>query len=224
MNNYWIFAAPLLLAGFCQAWTKEEVYEKLATERSHSLVAYHAKVSSTIKYGEMAALNDSGSMSFSPPNCFKMIMYKAGTENSGCGDTTWSKTKDGKVTRSVEPGGAEAGAPKSPNLKDMLRGMDFRILGDKPNGNLEIEATLKQDGMSIKANMLLDTRKWLLKRMSFTTPQGETMEIGYNYRELAGEDIMSEINTVFGTGGFVRMKFIDFKKISPLPSKDFKIF
>ncbi|MBN1307714.1 MAG: hypothetical protein JXA18_07350 [Chitinispirillaceae bacterium] len=171
---------------------------------------------------------DSGTFHFSPPNRSRVDFLVSKMTISSCGDTTWTKSANGDVTRSLSSGpGVPSGksGPASMSLPDLLsylkRG-DFTILRED-SAAIVIKMNMTNGPEKVPFTFYIDPKAFVIKRMEFSLPMAGMFRIGYRYKLFEGHLVLDEVNTVMGSLGFTRVRMFDYTK-SRKKSSFFRIF
>ncbi len=210
------------------ALTKDEVYKNITKKRNRATFAFKADIISKV-HVQGHTVKDSGTIIYSPPDCIKISMYNAKTEVSVLGDTTWTVLSNGNVTRSIGgknmPGMNNVGQSYGvPDGSDLLKESDFTIIEDKPGKHVVIEFNMSMPTGMQKSQATYDSKNWLLRNMKILAGPTGTIETGYSYTTFKGVPMLSKVNMVMGTMGFMIMDYKNFNSIKKLPRKSFKKF
>jgi outer membrane lipoprotein-sorting protein len=210
------------------AYTKAEIAQNIKKNSPVPNFAYEAAVKTQLFIGNTSN-NDSGTITFSPPNCMKVELKNAKMILSGCGDTIWTIMPDGSVTRTIgkktpmAAGMGNMGSYSAPDLNEILKNQDFSIK-ESDEKSVTIEITQKMNGQAIPVRLLVSTRTWLLLKMSIDTGPAGMVEIGYHYEMFNGIPFAKQINMVMGAMGFMKIEYTSLKAMKKLPRKAFRAF
>ena len=207
--------------------TKEEVYKELSKKHSMPVVAFKAEIISKMSINNQT-FADSGEMYFTPPDCFKITMIKSKTTVSVIGDTVWMAMPDGSVTRKTGKN-AMVGMGQSqnysvPDIGEMLQESGFTIMEQVPEKHVVIEFLLKLEGKEQKVRATIDTKKWLVRKMTLPGGPLGSIETGYEYSEFEGVSVLSSISTVIGSAGFIWINYNKIRKTSVQPMSSSRQF
>jgi outer membrane lipoprotein-sorting protein len=211
------------------ALTKDEVAKKIMQKHEAPAIAYKADIKTKV-FVQGQSIIDSGYILYSPPDCYKIEMFKGKTMVSILGDTNWIHMPDGSVTRKIGvpavPGldGTNTSSG-SPDIGIMLKGTDFSIIEEKPGKHVVIEFEMRlPTGEKTKAQATFDTGEWLVRNMKIFNGIAGTVEVGYTYKKFDKYTMVSEIATVMGSMGFVKIFYENYRKTAKVPRSKFKQF
>ena len=164
-------------------------------------------------------MKDSGTLDFSPPDCYHIVLSGGKIDQSSCGDTSWIKSSDGSIIRKI--GTDLTSKFAAPRMEDMLKVSNTRIIKQSAN-EVTIEMLVPLDKMTAKAQFTFDTDQFVMRRSTIIPPTGIAVESGYAYDTFEGKLVLKEISTVFGTAGFAKISFHNYKRIPKIPRSKFK--
>lgn len=226
-----LFCVCLVCADLC-AFTKEEIYENITKQKHSPSFAYEAVIISKIHVQNHSVV-DTGSILYSPPDCYEIKMKKGNTRINIIGDTSWITMPDGSVTRKT---GKQALAASSimgnmgqqvntPDIGDLLKGYEFKVIEEKPGRHVVIEATYKPpQGGSRRMLLTYDTKEWLIRNLKVYGGYTGEIEMGYLYTKIKGHTMIEEVRTVLGPMGFLKMTYENYKKVSKVPRERFRVY
>jgi outer membrane lipoprotein-sorting protein len=228
-----VIAIPFLFPVFplfAGSLTKEAVYKNITRVSATPTFAFSAAISSRISMANRT-VTDSGTIIFSPPDCYKVTMFKSKTQVAVLSDTSFITMPDGSCTRRIGQSavsGMGAGSAQSfgpPSAKQLLGKSDFTIVEEKPGVYVVIEFESETPMGKSKTRATFDTKEWLLRNIKMTgmTPTGE-IETGFSYTTFNGHTMVKEMNTVMGSAGFMKISYGEYKAINKISRKKFKVY
>jgi hypothetical protein len=218
MHSIRYFLPFLGLLTSAYALTIDDIANKTALHPARPSGAYRVSIVSVVSMGRQT-IKDSGTLEFSPPDCFHIILSNGKIDQSGCGDTSWTATPDGSVTRKI--GSGFNTQFKTPDIAEMLKKQNARVVSD--TGKMAVvEIEVPGDKNTIKAQFSIDTTEWLVRKSLVIPETGMPVESGYAYDTFMGKPVISQISTVMGAGGFVKISFLNYTRIKKIPRSKFK--
>ena len=221
----------LFSVGNALALDKKTILRKLEASQAVK-ESYSAKIHSKLMMANHV-INDSGRIDVLAPNCQKMIW--SSLTQSTCGDTTWTRSPSGDVTRSI---GSNAAA--MPGLGGKILGL-FPLPGQSGSSAGSASDTLgamailpATDSGTIKLRLgdpdsemgtvvvVIDTTDWLPVKATSQQPGNPEIETGFRYTKWKGKRLMSEIRMVI-PNGFMIFEVSDFQPAKGLRRKSFQL-
>ncbi|MEO6094975.1 MAG: hypothetical protein ABIW76_04600 [Fibrobacteria bacterium] len=203
--------------------SKTEMLKKMEGKSAVS-VPYSASVTTKVFLGNQA-IKDSGTIFLQPPDCMQMQMNRANTLQSTCGDTTWTKSANGSITRSIGENGAmvmPTGAPSIPLPKASgSRKPDTNAMMTAVSTFLNCVQVSWMDTEG-KAILEIDTLINIVVKASIEVEGGPPLETGISYEAFAGGWVPKEIRSSL-PGGFFTMTYSNIKKEKKRPKKSFRL-
>jgi hypothetical protein len=206
------------MSNACMAVTLDDIAKKSSQHAARISCPYQVSIQTVISVAQHT-VKDSGKIEFTPPDCFHIVLSNGKVDQSGCGDTTWITGPDGSITRKI--GENFASQYKSPDISEMLKKQNAHIISDTGN-MVVVEITMPDENMPAKAQFFVDTTEWLIRKSLIIPPTGMPIESGYAYEKFQGKPVISQISTVMGASGFVKISFRNYSRIKAIPRSKFK--
>ncbi len=216
MVRYFVSSICFLLAIQTNAITKSELIKQVAKKSKTVNFCISANFASKISFNNNS-ICDSGTFYFSPPNKTKAEFKVSEMVVSSYGDTSWTKSSNGDITRSVT---AQNGLPgsqggkntfSSPDLLSFLKNQEFEI-SRQDTALIVINLNIASGTEKVPLSLYIDAKTYLIMRMEFYVPGVGSFQTGYKYTKFGEYFVVQEINTVMGSIGFSRIKIDEYKK------------
>jgi hypothetical protein len=229
MKNLSFFTLVIILftSTVAMGITSEEALKNIHKRGTVKFRPFSVTLTTKVVMGTVKQ-DDSGTVYYSPSGCVKVEMYKSKLEFCNCGDTSWMKSANGDVTRSLNK--------NNPLVMLNSKGTmpDFGAFIEKNGGNLvetpgdsavtyEIQAAM--DGKNMQTvRLTFDTRQWLLRKVLMPGGQMGNMESFYQYTQFNGQPMLREVRTMIGTMGIMMYSYSNYKEIKDKKKEFFRIF
>ncbi|MEO6096421.1 MAG: hypothetical protein ABIW76_12260 [Fibrobacteria bacterium] len=204
--------------------SKTDILKKMEANRLSISVPYSASVATKVFVGNQA-IKDSGTLFQQPPDCMQMQMNRANSLQSTCGDTTWIRSANGSITRSIGdagPMGMTPGVPAFPTPKvsgSQKPDTNAMTIAVSALPNCVQVSWMDKEGKSI---LEIDTVKNLMVKASMEAEGGPPLETGFAYEAFAGGWIPKEIRSSL-PGGFFTITYSNIKKEKKRAKKSFRL-
>lgn len=198
--------------------TLDDIIARTSGKSDKISIPYRVSIETVISFGSNT-MKDSGYVEFSPPDCYHIVTSNGRIDQSSCGDTTWISRADGSITRKI--GNNAMAQFQNPDIAQLLKKQNARVIADSGK-TVVMEMSLKENGISAKAQFTIDTTYWLVRESLIIPEAGVPVESGYAYTTFHGHQVLSRINTVMRNGGFVKISFSDYTKIRKIPRAKFR--
>jgi outer membrane lipoprotein-sorting protein len=223
VSVFFMFFLPFTL----HAITKTELLEQAEKQAVPFKYGISARFTSKASV-QSKTITDSGTIYLSPPNKSRVDFLVSKVVVSSCGDTTWTKTATGDVTRSLssnvglQGGQGAASSMSSPDLLSYLKKGDFTIVRED-SAAVVVSMSIANGNQKIPFTFYIDPKAFVLKRIEFPSPMAGMFQLGYRYKLFDGHLVVDEVNTVMGSLGFSRVQLFDYRK-NKQKSSFFRIF
>lgn len=211
--------------------SKDQIRQKLSQNTDVPAFAFEADISQTTSFlGRV--FKDTGAFAYLPSDCFRISMSQSGVEVVMMGDTSWTVSTDGSVTRRINNSSSSLSSePSATNplidrqFCDLIKTRDFDIIEEIPGKHvvIEVEAGEGTDKYTLQATYAVED--WTLRNTKMDgLPDGTVIETGYKYHSIEGHRLLEEINIVMGSMGFMRIKYSNFKLTKKVARSEFRKF
>jgi hypothetical protein len=209
------------------AITKEQILDGLKKTSPAKSPSWEAKLRTAASV-QGISVEDSGTVVFSPPSCYRILLHGSKSEHAGCGDTSWLKASDGRIT--VTPNTTAADHLSA----NGLTGRQWDVFVEQLFSSAKcaitsrdslavISAELRESAGTTHYEITVHTGKWLVTKVVMNSPATGLTTTTYEHVLFEKNYVVGSITTEMRQAGLVTHRFSDFRKIRRKPLKYFRL-